>query len=105
MKLLKICSYRALGCEGAKNSGFFRLHLILRGVLWEHILRKELFCQTVYQNGSSSTDRAVYGAKTPKNSFTSEVESCQIGPKEDYLICVSGLNKPSMRNNDETVTM
>jgi len=35
------------------------------------------FYQTIYQNGSSSTDRAVYRAKAPKNSFIGEVKPCQ----------------------------
>jgi hypothetical protein len=64
MKPLKTCSHRALGCEGAKNSGFSPLHLILRGGLEEHILRKKLFFQTIYQNGSNSTNRVVHRAKT-----------------------------------------
>ena len=66
MKPLKTCSHIVLVCEGEKNSGFSRLHLIICGVLWEHILRKELFCQTVYQNDSSSTDRVIHGAEAPK---------------------------------------
>jgi len=32
-------------CERAKNSGFSRFHLILCGVLGEHILRNELFAK------------------------------------------------------------
>jgi hypothetical protein len=41
----------------------------------------ELFCQTGYQNGSSSTRRAVYGAEAQKNGFNGEVKPCQTGPK------------------------
>jgi hypothetical protein len=37
----------------------------------------ELFCQTIYQNGSNSTDGAIHGAKALENGFTSEVELCQ----------------------------
>ena len=33
IKPLKTCSHRALRWEGAKNSGFSRLHLTLYGVL------------------------------------------------------------------------
>jgi hypothetical protein len=36
----------------------------------------ELFCETIYQHGSSSTDRAVHGAEALKNGFTGEVEPC-----------------------------
>jgi len=57
--------------------------------MWHYVrahLRKELFCQTVYQNGFSSTDRAVHGAKALKNSFTGEVEPCQTRPKEALMV-------------------
>jgi hypothetical protein len=78
MKLLKTCSHNALGCEGAKNSGFFASpHPMWRSVR-AHF---KLFCQTIYQNGSCSTDRVVYGAEAPKNNFIGEVEPRQIEPK------------------------
>jgi hypothetical protein len=41
----------------------------------------ELFCQMIYQNGSSSIDGAIYRAEALKNGFTSEVKPCQTGPK------------------------
>jgi hypothetical protein len=41
----------------------------------------ELFCQTIYQNGSNSTDGTVQGAEAQKLGFTGELEPCQIGPK------------------------
>jgi hypothetical protein len=40
--------------------------------MFEGALLVELFCQTVYQIGSNSTNRTVYGAKA-KKCFTSEV--------------------------------
>jgi hypothetical protein len=39
----------------------------------------------IYQNGSSSTDRAIHGTDVLKNSFTSEVEPCQMRPYRDGL--------------------
>jgi hypothetical protein len=36
--------------------------------MFEETLYIELFCQTAYQNGSSSTDRVVYGAETKKTA-------------------------------------
>ena len=70
MKPLKTCSHRASEYEGAKNSDFSRFYLILCGIMWEHILRKKLFCQTVYQNGFSSIDKAVHGAEAALDSNT-----------------------------------
>ena len=43
-----------------------------------------LFCQTIYQNGYSSTHRAVHGAEAPKKGFMGEVEPCQMGPKSQF---------------------
>jgi hypothetical protein len=40
-----------------------------------------LFCQTIYQNGYNSTDRAVHGAETKKNNFADEAEPCQTEQK------------------------
>ena len=44
-------------------------------------LRKELFYQTIYQNGYSSADRAIHGVEASKNSFIGEVEPCQTRSK------------------------
>jgi hypothetical protein len=47
--------------------------------MFEETLYVKLFCQTTYQNGSSSTDKVIYGAETKKNSFNGEMEPCQTG--------------------------
>jgi len=59
---------QSFGMRRSQNSGFSRLHLILHDVLWEHILRNELFCQTIYQNGSSSTNKVVHGVEAQKTA-------------------------------------
>lgn len=77
MKSLKMCSYRDLRWEKAKNSGLSRLHLILHGIVWEYILRNSIcgaILPSIYQNDSSSTDRIIQGAKSPKNGFIGEVK-------------------------------
>jgi len=59
--------------EEAKIMAFSDFHLILRVILWKYF-KEEVILPNNYQNGSSSTDKAVHGAKAPKN----EVEPCQI---------------------------
>lgn len=66
---IKSCSHNGYMEGEARNSGFTRLHLALVGPIWGYmrdVLRSftcEAVCQTVYQNGSSSTDGAIHGTK------------------------------------------
>jgi hypothetical protein len=44
----------------------------------------ELFCQTIYQNGSNFTDRAIYGAEAQKTASLAKL--CQTGSKNNALV-------------------
>jgi hypothetical protein len=53
---------------------------------WKHTFTRKPFCQTVYRNRFSSTDRAVREAEAKKKCFTGKVKSCQTGSWFEALI-------------------